>query len=132
MLRLENLVQVLVDALVLDIAENESALGDLEIRSALVRLALRLMLHMDAGVGLVGNRLKQRLKGRAVAVLGLLLNPRLAQREKIFLENALHGPNPPGAHSGLQFAGEATGSCGSKTWMTGTSPAMTKKCCGER
>jgi len=52
---LEDLVQVLVDALVLGIAQNESALGDLEIRSALVRLALGLMLHADAGVDLIGN-----------------------------------------------------------------------------
>ena len=96
MLRLEDLVQALVDGLVLDIAENEAALGDLEIRGALVRLPFRLMLHTDAGVDLVGNRLKQCLKRRAVAMLGLFLDPRLAQRQQIFFEDALHARILPG------------------------------------
>ena len=90
LLRLEDLVQVLVDALVLDIAEDQPAFHDLEIRSALIRFALRLMLHMDADVGLVGNRLKQRFERRAVAVLCLILDPRLAESQQILFEGALH------------------------------------------
>ena len=82
---LQNLVEILADRLVLDVTENEAALGDLEIGRALVGHALRLVLNTNCPV--IRNRLQERLKRRTIGVLGLLVDGRLAEREEIAIKN---------------------------------------------
>ncbi len=70
---LQNLVEIFPDRLVLDIAENESALIDLEIRRPLCSNALGLMLNVNPFCPLIGKCLQQRLKSPAVGLLRLLV-----------------------------------------------------------
>jgi hypothetical protein len=60
---------------------------DLEIGCALVGDALRLVLDRGPALAIVGDRLKQRLEPRAVGVLGLFADRRLAQRREISVED---------------------------------------------
>ena len=106
LLRLEHLGEVFVDPLVLDIAENEPALTDLEIRRTLVGYPLGLMLDLDALRGLGRHLLKQRLERTAVRVFRLIFNSCRAQRqniaiEQLFIGHALLPPTLPEGYRGL-------------------------------
>jgi len=61
LLGFQDLVEILADGLVLDVSENEAALGDLEIGCALVRHALGFVLDADPACASVRNRLQERL-----------------------------------------------------------------------
>jgi hypothetical protein len=74
------------DALVLDIAENEPALADLEIRCALVGHALGLVLDLYADLSLVRYFLKEGLESSAAGVLSLFPYRGLAQGQNIPIE----------------------------------------------
>ena len=53
----QNVVEIFADTLVLDVSEDETGLGDLEIRGALIDYPLWFMLDSDGVWGRVGERL---------------------------------------------------------------------------
>ncbi|HEX4159203.1 MAG TPA: hypothetical protein VHY79_12060 [Rhizomicrobium sp.] len=89
LIRLEDLCKIFADGFRLDITEDGAGLHDLEVRRALLRNALRLMLDIDVVPGTGGEYIQQHLHGRTVGVLGLVWNRRLPKRLEIFREDFL-------------------------------------------
>lgn len=87
LLRFQNRIEIFADCLVLDISENAAALGDLEIGCALSGDALWLMLDDDTVGRRIRHRFQQGLQRRAVGVLRLLVEGRLAEIEQVAFKN---------------------------------------------
>jgi hypothetical protein len=71
---LQNLVQIFTDRFVLDIAENERALSDLEIGRTFLCHALGFVVYVDALGHLVRNCLQEGLERCPICVFGLLVD----------------------------------------------------------
>jgi len=91
LIRLENLIEIFTDCLVLNVAENKRALGDLKIRSPLFGNSLGLVLNRDPAVALACNRLLQGLERCAIRMLGFLINRSFPERQQIAIEDILVG-----------------------------------------
>jgi hypothetical protein len=87
----QNPVEILADRLILDVSENEAALGDLEIGCALSDHALWFVVDADSTCADVRNRLQEGLEHRPICVLGLFLNRCLKKIKEIEIQDILNG-----------------------------------------
>jgi hypothetical protein len=95
---LENLIEVLADRLVLDVAENETAPRDLEIWRALARRALGLVLDLDVLRVALCDALQKPFQRCPIGVLSLVVGRSLPERAQVAREKFVHAPGPPQAY----------------------------------